>query len=157
MALYAVHCASGAPADLAKARFLRQGFSLLAFLFAPLWLLLHRLWAAFALWLAATVAIGALTDALALTPGAGIALNFLSALFVGFQGAGWLSARVKRDGQPEVEIVAARNFDEAERMFFARATMGPAASARSSSASPPTTPPRSPAGGVIGLFPEAGR
>ena len=31
MALYAVHCASGAPADLAKARFVRQGFSLLAF------------------------------------------------------------------------------------------------------------------------------
>jgi Protein of unknown function (DUF2628) len=157
MALYAVHCASGAPADLANARFVKQGFRFFAFVLAPFWLLAHLLWAPFALWLAATVAIGALADAHSLTPGAGAALNFLLSLFVGFQGADWLNARVNRDGPPEAEIVAARNLAEAERTFFARATARPVVSAPNSAAPPPPAPSRSPAGGVIGLFPEAGR
>jgi len=158
MALYAVHCASGAPADLAKARFIKQGFRFFAFLFAPLWLLAHRLWTAFALWLAATVAIGALVDAHALAPNAGVALNALLALVVGFEGAGRLAARVSRDGLREAAIVAARNLAEAERTFFARATTQAFETPANSAAPPPPAPqPRATGDGVIGLFPEAGR
>jgi len=156
MALYAVHCASGAPADLANARFVRQGFRWSAFVFAPLWLLAHRLWLAFAAWLAAALAIGALSNAGGLTQGAGTALSLLLSLFVGFQGAEWLNKRVTRDGLPEAGIVGARTLEEAERVFFARATQRPWTSA-SAAAAPTAPPPRSQGGDVIGLFPEAGR
>ena len=157
MALYAVHCASAAPSDLANARFVKQGFYPVAFVFAPFWLLLNRLWAAFGLWLAATLAVSALSEAHALVPGAGIGFNVLLAFFVGFQASSWLNARVSRDGKPEVEIVAARNAAEAERAFFARVASRPAAGAQTSTAPPSTVQPRSPIGAVIGLFPEVGR
>ncbi len=70
MALYAVHCATRAPADLARARFVKQGFRFWAFLFAPLWLLGQRLWLGFALWLVAVVVIGALASTGLISPGA---------------------------------------------------------------------------------------
>ena len=156
MALYAVHCASGAPADLANARFVKQGFRWSAFVFAPLWLLAHRLWLAFALWLAAALAIGALSDRGALTLGADTALSLLLSLFAGFQGAQWLDARLTRDGLPEAGIAGGRTLQEAERAFFARAIERP--KVPPTLAPPPhTNAPRSQDGGVIGLFPEAGR
>ena len=159
MALYAVHCATRAPADLARARFVKQGFRLWAFVFAPLWLLVHRLWLAFGLWLAAAVAIGALAAGGLITPGAASALDVLVALFVGFEGANLIDAKLERSGLPEIAVTGGRGREDAERGFFTRVV------ADTPDVSRPATPVPPPSGGglgggghgVVGLFPEAGR
>ena len=154
MALYAVHSASGAPADLRGSVFVKQGFRFWAFAFAPLWLLAQRLWLAFAGWLVAAMAIGALVNAHALAPGAGGALNLLLSAFIGFEGAGMVGARLARAGKPEIALSGGRRLEDAERAFFSRAPEAPPAAAPPPAAYPPSRPS---AGGVIGMFPEAGR
>ena len=53
MALYSVHILGDSPQSAAGAAFVRQSFNWKAFFFGPLWLLVHRLWAGLALWVAA--------------------------------------------------------------------------------------------------------
>jgi hypothetical protein len=159
MALYAVHCATRAPADLARARFVKQGFRFWAFLFAPLWLLAHRLWLGFGLWLAAAIVIGALAATGLVTPGAASALDLLVALLVGCEGANLIDAKLNRSGLPEIAVTGGRGREDAERAFYNRIT----AEAPIVAAAPKSEPPAPGAGfgsaghGVVGLFPEAGR
>jgi Protein of unknown function (DUF2628) len=160
MALYAVHCATRAPADLARARFVKQGFRLWAFLFAPLWLLINRLWLGFGLWVAAAAVIGALAASGLITPGAASALDVLLALLFGCEGANLIDAKLNRSGLPEIAVAGGRGREDAERAFFNRVTAeAPAAVAAPVKAMPPG--PRGGLGsggnGVVGLFPEAGR
>ena len=155
MALYAVHCASGAPADLAGARFVKQGFRFWAFVFAPLWLLAQRLWLAFVAWLVASLAVSGLLAGGLIDPAAASALGVLLALFVGFEGASLIDARLNRAGLAEVAIVGGRRREDAERAFYARALAEAALAPRAPSPPPPSPP--SGGHGIIGLFPEAGR
>ena len=159
MALYAVHCATRAPADLARARFVKQGFRFWAFLLAPFWLLTHRLWLGFGLWLAAAVVIGALAAGGLVTPGAASALDLLVALLVGCEGANLIDAKLNRSGLPEIAVTGGRGREDAERAFFNRVTAeGPVAAAVAKDAPPPAGSGFGGAGhGVVGLFPEAGR
>src|SRR3954469_10512805 len=56
MRVWTVHTASAAIPARAPV-LVREGFSWGAFLFTPLWLLLHRLWLAALLWVAAVAAL----------------------------------------------------------------------------------------------------
>jgi hypothetical protein len=97
--------------------FIRDGFSLLAFLVPPLWLLWHRLWIEAALVFAASVGLGALGEILGLGT-AGAALSLLVSLYVGLEGAALRIAALSRRGWADRGVVEADNRDEAEIRYL---------------------------------------
>jgi hypothetical protein len=96
---------------------LRDGFSFLAFLFPPLWLLWHRLW------VEAAVAFAVLLGVTALEQMAGLAisapLSLLVSIFVGIEGNGLRIAAWRRRGWLEAAVVDAPNEDDAEARYAA--------------------------------------
>ena len=109
--------ASGSGRDHEATRFVRDGFSLAAFVFPGLWLLWHRLW----LYAVAAFLIEGFGVALSRIPGywpAGFSIllgvRILAAVegrmasIRRFEGAGWNSAA----------LVSARNLSEAEEIYF---------------------------------------
>jgi len=115
----------------------RDGFSILAFVISPLWLLWHRLWFAAMLVVAASVGLALI----ALEPRfAWIVLpaNFTLSILVGFEGQGWRIAKASGQGYQPVDVVDAASREEAELRFA-----DPYFSANP--ATGPATPPPSPA------------
>lgn len=107
-------------------RLIRDGFSWVAFILPPLWLLWHRLWFAAVL---AFLVLGALSfvgenQGLAL---AGSLLTLLVSFIVGFEGAALQVAALRRAGWTEWGVVEAENFADAEtRYAFGREAPQPA-------------------------------
>ncbi|MBR2692182.1 MAG: DUF2628 domain-containing protein [Aquamicrobium sp.] len=107
-------------------RLIRDGFSWLAFILPPFWLLWHRLWFAAVL---AFIVLGALSfvgesQGLAV---AGSLLTLLVSLVVGFEGAALRAAALRRAGWTEWGVVEAENLADAEtRYAFGRETSEPA-------------------------------
>ena len=100
--------------------FVRDGFSWLAFLFPPLWLIWHRLWieavAAFAVLLAAT--------ALERVEGLGLAASLaglLVAIFIGLEGNGLRIVAFRRRGWRFWGVVDAGTEYDAEMRYAAEA------------------------------------
>jgi hypothetical protein len=140
--------------------FVRDRFTWSAFLFAPFWMLRHRLWLAFIGYgvtvVAATAALrfaGARTGALLL------ALALIH-LLVGIEAATLRRRRLMRRGWHDLGIVIGDDLETAERRFFDSDTARSAArgEAVDDAPRPPTPPPLrpGPAGDVIGLFPQPG-
>jgi hypothetical protein len=86
----------------------REGFSLCAFLFGPIWLASYRAWIPAALALAAGVLIGAFT-----TSGARIALQFGLAFLLGLIGRDLVRWSLGLRGYRLVHVLAARDADSA--------------------------------------------
>src|SRR5215213_7737318 len=87
----------GRAADAADPVFIRDGFSFLAFLVPPLWLLWHRLWIEAALAFAGLVlaaVIGRATDVAV----AATLISLLVSIFVGLEGNGLRLAALLRRG-----------------------------------------------------------
>ena len=140
--------------------FLRDGFHFWAFVLAPLWLLLHRLWLALLIYI---VGYGALSFGLAfarISSTTQLIVALLIALLMGFEASSIRRWTLNRRGWTTLGFVVAEDAETAERRFFAewqkRATDAPSA--------PATEPkysalvrrgPPSPSD-VIGLFPEPG-
>jgi hypothetical protein len=118
MALYVVQAAGRAPAQLVEARFIPEGFSWPAFIYAQLWLLYHRLWLALAVWAVLEVAFFFLVFPHVGGPVSAL-IDGLAHLFIGFEGN-----RLRQDKGARraalTEIVEARDRDEAETLFFRR-------------------------------------
>jgi hypothetical protein len=117
MALYSVHIQGDGPQSVAEAAFVRQAFSWKAFFFGPLWLALHRLWAAFALWTAA-YAILIAASLTVVSAGAGLFISFTLQMLLGFEANRLREAKLRRQGYRLVEIISAPACDEAEIAFF---------------------------------------
>jgi len=98
------------------ARFIKDGFTPLAFLFAPLWLAWHRLWLEAALYLVAAMAIGAGTAAAGLGS-AGSALSLLLSVFIGLEAQNWRIAKLRRRDWREWGAVEASDIAEAEMRY----------------------------------------
>ena len=148
--------------DPERFAFIRDGFHFWAFLLAPLWLLVHRLWLALLLYVVATAAINAgLTWA-----GASGTLRFIAtfciALLIGFEAAALWRWTLQRRKWKTVGFVVADNGETAERRFYAQWVNRPSEAARKTpaSATPAYATPvgrGAPSGSdVIGLFPEPG-
>lgn len=156
MAIYTVHIPEGevdAVRAAERARFLREGFSWPAFLFGPLWLLLHRLWWALAGWIGAAIVLGLIAYGLGLPPRAASGLWFLLALWLGLEGIQLRRKALERVGFRLADIVAGGSRDEIEARFFTGASLtgapGPASLV-------PAFARPAPAGrDVIGLFPDS--
>lgn len=119
MAIYVVMEPPGKSARDAPdgAVFVRDGFSVPAFLVPPLWLLWHRLWIEAALALAVAMGLAAIGEmaGLGLT---GSLLSLLVSIYVGLEGAALRLAALRRRGWHEWGAVEADSFDDAETRYF---------------------------------------
>ncbi len=140
-----------------RAVLVRDGFSLLAFLVAPLWLLWHRLWVETLLYFAVALALAALGK-LAGHEMAGSLLSLLVSIYFGLEGAALRIAALRRRGWREWGVVEANSVRDAEMRY-----LGEVGSAIGEVAAPlAETPPRAPArpgptGPALGLLNYPGR
>lgn len=101
-----------------RVAFVRDSFSILAFLFAPLMLLRHRLWLAFFVYVAVTL-LFALLQAAGVPDAVESAVVLGLHLFVGLELPSLRVRKLRRRGYEEAGVVVAGSLDEAERRFFA--------------------------------------
>ena len=158
MAAYVVMEPPGRPPEDARDRaaFIRDGFSVIAFLVPPLWLLWHRLWIEAALVFAASVGLGALGE-IAGMGAAGAGLSLLVSLYVGLEGAALRIAALTRRGWRDRGVVEAGSREEAEIRYLAAVDADSDGEAvRPASAAPVRTMPTA-SGPALGLFSYPGR
>jgi hypothetical protein len=140
--------------------FIRDGFYFWAFLFGPLWMLWHRLWAVAILYVLTLWFVWATLATVGLASAVQYAVLFLIALLVGLEAATLWRWTLARRGWKQRAIVVGADRDSAERRFFdswianARTPAAPAAAPPAPAVSP--APMRMPPSqtDVIGLFPE---
>ena len=152
MATFTVHVPPNIP-DAAKRAdrtiFIREGFSVPAFLFGPVFLLYRRLWIAALGWCVVAVLLGLLVHLLQLPRSSEALLFLLLALMTGLEAGTARRAALGRQGYIFAALLTALTRDAAEIAFFrGEGTRPPVA--RPSGAS------RMPDDEVIGLFPHAG-
>ncbi len=100
--------------------FIRDGFSFLAFLFPPLWLLWNRLWIEAALAFAALLGGAALERVTGLGLAAPL-LSLLVSLFVGLEGNGLRVNALLRRGWSILTVIEADDLTDAETRYAADA------------------------------------
>jgi hypothetical protein len=151
MKLFAIHAPLTMEAGVGPegARAAKTGFSLLALLFGPLWLLARGLWLALLAYaLLAAVVIGLVRAGL-LSGEAAAGLAVLGQLYLAVAGRALALAARERAGRPLVDLVHAHSALEAEKIYLDR-VLRPVPPAPRRGAPPAPVD-------VIGLFPEPGR
>ena len=114
MRIYTAHLAPGrAP------RLVREGFSLGAFLFGPLWLFAHRAWVAGVIALAVLVGIGVLAGSMGGSDTPLILLLGYAAL-LGWNGRDLRRWSLARQGYEEGHVLAGRDSDAAYARLITR-------------------------------------
>ena len=151
----------GDPDALQRAVLVKDGFSWGAFIFSFFWFFAHRLWVAGLIVLVAALSLGFLMQALRVGAGGTFLAELLLALLVGLEASSLRRWTLARRSRPAVDVVAARDREEAETKTFAR-WLGETSSARSPERhslrpSQPGSALFARAEPVIGLFPEAER
>jgi len=162
MSIYTVHepplrAAESIP-DPERFVFVRDGFSLWAFLVAALWMLWHRMWLVLLIYV---VIIAGLQAAMRYggVPGGVIGVTeLLISLLIGLEASTLRRFTLWRRGWRNVGVVSGQDEEDAERRFFAAwkadaSQPGPGRSSRRASSPAPRT---SPSTDVIGLFPQPG-
>ncbi len=169
MAVYTVHQpplrATEAASDPERFTFVRDGFSVWAFLLSALWMLWHRMWLVLAIYVAVTVGLETVLRYASIGSLILSLVGLLISLLVGIEAATLRRFTLARRGWKNVGVVSAYDLEDAERRFFdgwvrASAAKGIEPSTRNLPPAPPAPPaplprmPQSPH--VIGLFPEPG-
>jgi hypothetical protein len=119
--------------------FLRERFSLAAFLFGPLWMIWRRLWLVLIIYLAATSFIEVGLRSLGIPLAARTTVYLLLQLLVAIEAANLLRWTLLRRGWRDRGIVFGDDLELAERRFFA-------ADAARADAAGPTPEPVQPSG-----------
>lgn len=141
--------------------FVRDGFHFWAFVVAPLWLLVHRLWLALFGYVVVTFVFNMALHWFGVPPTVKFIVSLLIALLVGFEAATLWRWTLTRRGWKSLGHVVAQDAELAERRFFTEWTGDADAPAADL---PPATPQYSTAvrrgapkpSDIIGLFPEPG-
>jgi hypothetical protein len=135
--------------------FVRDGFHFWAFLLTPLWMLRHRMWLEFIVYL---LVLGGVTFALrrlGVAESAGVWVGLLIALLVGIEASSLRRWKLARRGYENLGVVVGEDLEDAERRFFdgwvAQAERAPPLPAQPP-ASPFSRPPAST--DIVGLFPQ---
>jgi hypothetical protein len=160
MAIYTVHQPPSRKgqmsADPERLVFVRDGFHFWAFLLAPVWLLWHRLWLAFVLWV---VVLGATETGLR-TAGvrgvAHVAVLALIQLLVGLEASSLRRWTLALHGWKNIGIVVGDNLESAERRFISELLENENAPPVARASAAPMRLPADRTPEVIGLFPEPG-
>jgi hypothetical protein len=141
-----------------RAVLVRDGFTLLAFLVPPLWLLWHRLWIEAAIAFAAGVGLTALgeTAGLGFT---GAALSLLVSIYVGLEGQALRIDALRRRGWRNWGVVEASDVGEAEIRYLVGEELAEVVAEAPRSVAPVLARRRAaPTGGpALGLFDYPGR
>ena len=91
MAVYTVHEPPPkqyeTAADPARFAFVRDGFSLWAFLFGPLWMLRHRMWLVLLGYAVVMAAVNLALRALDVSPAAGFVVGLMAGLLLGIEAS----------------------------------------------------------------------
>ncbi len=163
MPTYTVHeppPRKGESADPERFLFVRDGFHFWAFVLAPLWLLLRRLWLAFVLYVVVMVIVEGGLAFFGVASTAKVLAGLLIALLVGLEAGSLRRWKLERRGWKTLGFVVGDDLEDAERRFYAEwATRKPAVEAPPPAEPHYTLPLRrgTPTGAdVIGLFPEPG-
>jgi hypothetical protein len=136
-----------------RIKFVRDGFSWLAFLFAPLWMLFNRLWLAFVCYwlLMAAIVFGA--TKLGVVAGAVTLASLVLALLIGFEASTLRRRKLLYWRWRDRGVVVADGPDSAEKRFFDRwVAEEKAAVTVSEGAVPPRQPAYDPDGYLKGQF-----
>jgi hypothetical protein len=116
MKVYTAHRSPNAPRE--HALFVKDGFSWPAFLFPVIWLIIKRLWLAFAIYILAVAVISATASATDLSGGSVFVILLGLNLILGFE-ANWLNRRaLARRGFAEEGPFVGEDLDEAELKYF---------------------------------------
>jgi Protein of unknown function (DUF2628) len=165
MSVYTVHepplRAVDAAPDPERFVFVRDGFSVWAFLFSVLWMLWYRLWLVLLIYVIVAAGLEAGLRAAGI-PGPLLGLvGLLLSLLVGIESATLRRFKLARSGWKNVGVVSGDDLEGAEQRFFdawLRAApprlVVPPPTAPGPAPSPPPSMPQPP--DVIGLFPEPG-
>ena len=168
MPTYTVHAPPPRKGDTASAserfRFVRDGFHFWAFLLAPLWLLVHRLWLALLIYVVGYGLISVGLVWVRASSNVQLLVGVLIALLMGFEASSIRRWTLERRGWKTLGFVVGEDAEMAERRFYAewakRACEAPTAPPPASPSEPQYSMPvrRGPPTGndVIGLFPEPG-
>ena len=161
MSVYTVHepplRAADALAEPERFIFVRDGFYWWAFLLTPFWMLRHRLWLVFVIYLVVMAGLDTTMRILGVSAFVIACVGVLISLLAGFEASTLRRFTLRRRRWRNVGIVSGDDLEDAERRFFDIWVRG--ASARSGTPPPPAASPAaavSEASGVIGLFPEPG-
>jgi hypothetical protein len=125
MKLYTAHRPPHAPRD--QAYFIKDGFSWLAFLFPFVWLLVKRLWLAFAFYLLAVAAIAAGAGAVGLTGAPVFALLLGLHLLIGFEANNLHRRALLRRGFTAEGPLLGDDMEQAEIRYYAPSSDTPSA------------------------------
>jgi hypothetical protein len=139
--------------------FVRDGFSFWAFVLAPLWMLRHRMWLVFLLYLLLTAVLQAGLWMLDATTATRFLIGMLVSVLVGLEATTLRRWTLLRRGWHALGLVVADDVESAERRFFDAWTTQrrrpmpamPPAAASLAGPLPAQSPPT-----VLGLFPEPG-
>ena len=143
--------------------FVRDGFSIWAFLLSPLWMLRHRLWLALVLYVFAAGGLVVALRAVGASRGALFVVVFLVALLIGFEASSLRRYGLARRKWRYRGVVIGDDLESAERRFFdawgskSRLDNPPVNAEPRVSAPVPGVPmARRASSDVIGLFPQPG-
>jgi Protein of unknown function (DUF2628) len=137
--------------------FVRDGFSLGAFLFGVLWMIYRRLWLVLIIYLGVMAALEVGLARLGIGVWPQVAVAFLVAVLIGMEAASLRRWTLLRRGWHGRGVVVASDLEMAERRFFDARRTDAARTHPAPTVGTPVTVPASPASpGVIGLFPEPG-
>jgi hypothetical protein len=144
--------------QMEKTIFLKDGFTLFAFVFTGLWLLSKRLWLAFAIFVVIWAAIGFGGRYIGFNP---LALALAQALiggYLGLEGNALLERKLLKQGWTLAGVVEGRDLDAVERRFFEQHRAEPQRPAMPLAAASLTAAgPRPDVQPVTGLFPDPQR
>jgi hypothetical protein len=157
MSIYTVHAPPAkddeAAPDPERFVFVRDGFYFWAFLFAPLWMLRHRLWLVLLGYVAVVVALHCGLQFAGVSSSVRWSVMTLLELLVGFEAGTLRRFTLARRGWQNLGPVVGDDIETAERRFFDKWAN------RETPAAAPVSPPvwrPQVASEVIGLFPESG-
>jgi len=163
MPTFTVHAPPSRPGENANPErfvFVRDGFYFWAFVLAPLWFIVHRLWLALAGYVLLYVLIGVVSYFAGVPQWASSLVGVLIALLVGFEAPTLWRWTLERRGWKFAGFATGDELEGAEQRFYsawaARKPQNAAPAPQAASAAPILRGAPSPSE-VIGLFPEPER
>ena len=122
MSVYTVHeppmRAGAAAADVERFVFVRDGFSWWAFLFAPLWMLRHRMWLVLIGYVVVAAVLEFRCRCPVRRPSPRASSAFSLALLVGLEAGTLRRFTLNRRGWKNLGVVSGDDLEDAERRFF---------------------------------------